>query len=112
MDFFNSTQPRARKDYSCDLCNQIIHKGEVYHRYSGKYDGEMFDDKYHLTCQRIINAYCEDVNDREYCNDMVQDWLHDTYCLDCKHYDYDCTFSELNCPAIQKHYMQEKEGAE
>lgn len=109
LEFYNSTQRKARKEHKCDLCGQVIRKGEKYIRHSGKYDGDLFDDKYHLTCKNIIDAYCSDQGDREYCNDIVQDWLHDTYCLDCKHYDYDCTFSELNCPFIQKHYKQEGE---
>lgn len=91
------------------MCNQKIRIGEKYQRFSGKYEGDFFDYKHHLTCYRIIDAYCRDVDEHEYCNDVVQYWLHDTYCIDCKHYDCDCTFSELNCPAIQKHYMQEVE---
>ena len=109
MDFFNSKFPKAKKDHICDLCNQKIHIGEKYHRFAGKYEGNMFNDKYHLTCRRIIKAYCEAMGDREYSNDEVQDWLHDTYCLDCKHYDYDCTFLELTCPFIREHYKQEGE---
>ena len=105
LDFYNSTKPKARKEYKCDLCGQIIHKGEVYHRYSGKYDGEFFDDKYHLTCQRIINAYCDEMNDREYDNDSIQEWLHDKYCYDCKdNEDEICDYMELSCPLIRKNY--------
>ena len=110
LEFFNSKHPQARKEYKCDLCNQKIKVGEKYHRYSGKYDGDMFDDKYHLTCQRIINAYCEKMNDNEYDEYCICDWLQDEYCLDCRCYEEDnCTFYPLTCPKIRQHY--EKEGA-
>lgn len=78
LEFSNSAYPKARKEYKCDLCNQIIHKGEIYHRWSGKYDGNMFDDKYHVICQKIINEYCYVMGEGEYDNDSIQDWLHDT----------------------------------
>ena len=109
LEFYNSTLQKARKEYACDLCNQTIRKGEIYNRHSGKYDGQMFDDKYHLTCQRIIKTYCSMMGEREYNNDSVQDWLHDTYCYDCEHYkNDDCEAFELNCPEIQKRYKQEE----
>ena len=110
LEFYNSTQPKARKEYKCDLCDQTIHKGEIYNRHSGKYNGDMFDDKYHLTCKNIIDAYCDAQGEGEYNNDSIQEWLHDTHCLDCEHYENDvCTFTELCCPFIQKHYGS-KEG--
>lgn len=103
LDFFKSTHPTARKDYKCDLCNQIIHRGEVYHRYTGKYDGELFDDKYHLLCQNIINTYCSETGDNEYDNDSVYEWLHDNHCYSCDNND-ECNKSVLICPLIRKHY--------
>lgn len=111
LEFSSSTYPKARKEYKCDLCGEVIHKGEVYHRWSGKYDGDMFDNKYHPLCQRIINAYCEAVDEREYNHGSICDWLRDTYCIDCEHYDYEngeCDAFPLSCPLIRKHF--EKEG--
>lgn len=108
LEFYNFKEPKAKKEYRCDLCGQTIHKGEKYHRYSGKYDGQMFDEKYHLSCQNIIQAYCNAMDEREYNEDSIQDWLHDTHCHDCKQHD-DCTHIELWCPLIRKHYEQEGE---
>ena len=113
IEFYKSTCPKARKDHKCDLCGGTIHIGEKYHRYSGKYDGDMFDEKYHLICQNIINSYCDETGDWEYNNDCIQDWLRDKYCYDCKHgadEDDDCTYLELSCPLIRNHY--ENEGGE
>lgn len=111
LEFWNSTYPKARKEYECSLCGQAIKKGEKYHRFSGKYDGDMFDDKIHMTCQEIISAYCRAVNDNEYDEDGISDWLQDEYCLDCSCYEEDnCTFFPITCPKIRQKF--EKEGAE
>ena len=105
LEFFNSTFPKARKEYKCDLCGEKIEKGQKYHRYSGKYDGELFDDKYHCVCQKIINAYCDWASEREYTNDEIYDYLHDEYCLDCKKYEDDeCVNNPLSCPFIREKF--------
>jgi len=104
LEFYKSTSPKARKEYKCDLCNQLIHKDEVYYRYSGKYDGEMFDYKYHLACQTLINAYCDENDDTEYDNDSIQDWLHDKFCFDCNQKRESCKQIEYSCPIIQSYY--------
>lgn len=110
LEFGNSTYPKARKEYKCDLCDQIIKKGEKYHRWCGKYDGDMFDDKYHQTCQKIISAYCDAMGDGEYDNDSICDWLHDEYCLDCRCYEEDnCTFSPITCPKIRQNFEKGSE---
>lgn len=105
LEFGNSTYPKARKDYRCDLCGHLIRKGESYHRWCGKYDGDMFDLKYHKTCQKIINAYCEAQGDDEYSEDCILDWLRDEYCLDCKLYEDDeCEEFPISCPHIRKKF--------
>ena len=111
LEFWNSTTPKARKDYTCGLCGWTILKGEKYHRWCGKYDGDMFDDKQHLTCRNIINAYCSAIGEGEYDNDEISDWLHEQYCFDCKyHEDDDCEFpNPLNCPLIRQHFVEKGE---
>ena len=108
LEFGNSAYPKARKVYECDLCGQKILKGEIYYRWSGKYDGEMFDLKYHPVCQNIITTYCHAMNEQEYSYDEIYDWLHDNYCLDCKkHEEDDCEVHPVNCPLIRKKFEQE-----
>ena len=110
LDFYNSTYPKAQKEYKCDLCGQIIKKGEKYHRWCGKYDGDMFDNKYHTACQRMISAYCHAMDDDEYNENCVCDWLHDEYCLDCRCNEEDnCTFFETTCPKIRQHFEKGSE---
>lgn len=109
LEFGNSTYPKARKNYKCSLCGQEINKGEIYHRWCGKYDGDMFDNKLHMTCQNIISEYCSAVNENEYSEDEICEWLHDEYCLCCECYENDdCTEHPLSCPLIREHFMEQK----
>lgn len=109
LDFYDSTTPKARKEHICDLCGQKIQIGEKYSRFRGKYDGDMFDIKHHLLCERICRAYCEWAGDKEYDNDRVQDWLHDEICYDCENCK-DCKEHPLRCPIVRAKF--EKGGAE
>ena len=63
MEFFNSQHPKARKPYTCELCGKQIQAGESYHRFSGKYDGSMFDLKYCRNCEMVIDAYCSEAGE-------------------------------------------------
>ena len=111
LEFGNSTYPKARKKYECTLCGQEIKKGEKYHRWCGKYDGDMFDNKLHMTCQKIISSYCSAVDENEYSEDEISEWLHYEYCLECSYYEEDiCTFFPTTCPKIRQKF--EKGGAE
>lgn len=101
LEFGNYTSPKAKKEHICDLCNHKIHVGEKYSRFSGKYDGDMFDVKHHLLCERICRAYCDWANESEYTNDDVQDWLREEYCLCCENYE-ECTVHEFECSIIRE----------
>lgn len=110
LEFYTTAHPKAKKDHVCDLCNGTIRKGEKYHRYSGKNDGYMFDYKYHLICQKIIDAYCDTSGDNEYSNDAIWDFLSDEYCFDCElHKNDECANDTLSCPIIRKYYESEGE---
>lgn len=112
LEFCSYRQLKARKEHICTLCNDIIHVGETYVRYSGKYDGQMFDDKHHTTCQNIIQAYCMEEADHEYNDDIIQDWLHDKHCLDCPHYEKDCESFPVSCSLIRQHYKEMEKADE
>ena len=45
LEFYHIKHPKARKEHVCDLCNSKILLGQTYERYSGKYNGDMFDLK-------------------------------------------------------------------
>lgn len=109
FDFYDSSTPKARKEHTCDLCNQKIQIGEKYSRFRGKCDGDLFDIKHHLLCDRICRAYCEWAGDNEYSYDEVSDWLHDEICYDCEHCEECEEFAE-RCPIVRAKF--EKGGAE
>lgn len=110
LEFHTSRLLSAKKIHKCSLCGGTINVGEKYNRFSGKYDGDMFDDKYHVACQNMIQSYCLDQNDTEYDNWSVADWLHDKYCVECEHYKNDtCSTSELRCQKIINDYTSSEE---
>ena len=44
------TLPRARKEYVCTWCGEVIPKGgHAYYR-TGKYQGEWMKERYHIDC--------------------------------------------------------------
>lgn len=105
LDFFNQSFPTARKEHKCSLCGGIVCIGEKYSRYSGKYDGEMFDMKHHLMCREIICRFCDDTDSCEYTDDEVIDWVQERVCYECEHSWHgdgkdDCDTSLFECPKV------------
>jgi hypothetical protein len=56
-EFQETRWPKARKEHVCGECERKIIKGETYHRWSGKYDGEFFDDITCAQCAEIRAAF-------------------------------------------------------
>lgn len=113
LEFYTSNYHKARKVHTCDLCNETINIGEKYHRNSGKYNDRMFDNKYHIECQNIIDKFCDENGDAEYDNDWIYDWLHENYCYACIHGDDnqdDCDKDTITCPLIREQLKENKNG--
>lgn len=102
LEFDNKKTPKARKEYKCALCGGHIATGEQYVRYSGKYDGTMFDEKYHTSCSKLIDAYCQANDTYEYDDWAIQDWIAERLCCDlCTEEEYDsCTHGYFQCPKV------------
>ncbi len=47
-----TTEPKARKQYRCDLCLRIIEKGEKHLKHVGSYDGEFYSMRKHISCDK------------------------------------------------------------
>ena len=110
LEFYNDMVHKTKKDYKCEFCNQAIKIGEKYHRQSGKYDGEFFDRKLHMICDKMIAEYCSE--NREYDDisyDGVMDWLRDKHCYDCPDED-ECTLSIFQCKKIIDNYKEAPNG--
>lgn len=115
LEFWTIREPIAKKDHVCDLCGERIRTGERYVRFSGKYDGWMFDHKHHIVCDRLIKEYCDWVGDNEYDPDSVLDMIRERVCWNCNHYNEDLDdFEDIDCnPCNCKRVIAEllKDGA-
>jgi hypothetical protein len=56
-EFFATRWPKARTGHKCGECRRTILKGEVYHRCSGKFEGDFFDDITCAQCAEIREAF-------------------------------------------------------
>ena len=67
LEFYHIKHPKARKEHVCDLCGSKIPLGQVYERYSGKYDGDMFDLKVflsHIGNKRVLFLLLDALHDK------------------------------------------------
>jgi len=105
LEFWNVRQIKAsRKPGKCFLCRGTIELGDPYTRYSGKYEGEFFDNKFHIECFDLVNNYCFDENEDEWDHDAVSDWITDTACRGCENYDDgDCERNNYRCDLALRH---------
>jgi len=56
--FFEETNPRARRDYSCCECGERIVTGEIHNRAAGKWDGEVQSYRTCACCAEIRRVLC------------------------------------------------------
>lgn len=52
-EFYDETNPKARKDHRCCECSETIPKGEQYHKIVGKWDGHVSSYKLCGRCQEV-----------------------------------------------------------
>ena len=116
LEFSSMSERIARKNHICDLCGEVITIGEKYNRYSGKYEGEMFDMKHHLMCREIIYQFCDDTDSCEYTESEILEWLQEKICYECEHSWHgdgkdDCDTSLFQCPrVIERFAAKDGEG--
>jgi len=109
MEFYSDGIHKARKEHKCIICNQIIAVGEKYHRQSGKYEGDFFDRCLHMTCNKMMDGYCEQDADNEFTVDGIYDWLREIYCYDCDK-DDDCEVDIFRCEKIVSNFLEDNDG--
>ena len=105
LEFYSSSEHKARKPHKCHLCRQEINIGEKYKRESGKWEGDFFDRCSHMHCARIISEYISDSQEQEYDTDWINNWLSDTYCCECKDKE-DCLVDTLQCGKIVANFKE------
>lgn len=116
LEFYTASTHTAKKVHVCDLCGGKVQIGEKYQRFSGKNEGEMFDLKHHLICCEIISQYCQYIGDNEYDADSACEWVQETVCANCEHYDEDrddftpCKTSMHCCKKVIERFMKAEEA--
>ena len=102
MEFAETKRHKARKDYECDICSGKIAAGQQYVRYTGRYDGDFFDWKYHADCHTIIDIYLRETAENEYDEESISEWIDGNVCCnlcDIETRD-DCFRSAFNCEKV------------
>ncbi len=96
---------KARKQYTCDYCGEIIKKGEVHDWQKNICDGTFYEWRCHLSCSRVASGIWdyvdpdEGMSDQEFmdgCQEVCQRFV----CPDCPHWDKeygDCDKDETYC---------------
>jgi hypothetical protein len=99
MEFSRISHHVAKKPHKCFLCGGEIAIKEKYERYSGKYDGEFFDQCFHENCIAILDKFCRDQQDEEYQQDWVVDWIYARVCDGCQNKDL-CAENVFRCKNV------------
>jgi hypothetical protein len=47
---------KARKQYRCDWCNQIIYKGDIHQHSVLKFDDQIYSWRSHISCSKLIDV--------------------------------------------------------
>lgn len=50
VEILSTEQPKARKQYCCIWCGEIIEQGEVYTKHNGVFDGTFGVTRFHPEC--------------------------------------------------------------
>jgi hypothetical protein len=60
-EFFQWSEPRARKEYDCCECGAPIEKGERHFQATGKWEGDFFSVRQHLLCCQTCMVIRDDI---------------------------------------------------
>ena len=94
-----TSQIKARIHHTCTLCEELIPAESKYERQIGRFDGEFFCHKFHLSCAQLIDDYCDHYQESEYTFDAVLEWIADRWCYACEDRDV-CRLSVPRCSVV------------
>ena len=113
VECYGTEQRKARNEYPCQLCGEKILKGRDYIYEHGKYEGRFFENRRHIHCNAIFEAYFDNPGtDDEYTEDDIWDYVRDV-CSQCPMYEYnECEKNPYSCPTvIEKRVPENLRGA-
>ena len=96
---------KARKQYTCDYCGEIIEKGEEYSYQKNIFDGTFYEWHTHLVCSRVASVIWDYVDpddgmsDQEF-QDGCEEICRRFICPDCPNWNdefCDCELDESYC---------------
>lgn len=111
-DFIVEIERKARKQHKCRLCGKTIEKDEVYVYSSGVWEGDFFSDKEHKWCNLVLHQFIRKNGYGEYSLDEFHEWLYESQCHKCKHYeDSDCALEKypIDCRSLVYKWESEDE---
>ena len=60
IEFYGETIQKARKQYECECCKNVIEVGETYARRSASPFGDLTCRKLCLKCNEAVTAFCSE----------------------------------------------------
>lgn len=109
-EFCKEKTPIARKEHKCDLCHGTIPKGERYVHITQSDCGDIFDYKYHIGCNNLVDRYVR--NEGGYVDAFdeanVIDDIQERVCCDCAH-KAECGLKYrqiATCPHVVERYLR------
>lgn len=104
-DLVNIEFPKARKTYTCDLCDGEITPGTKYMAQSGKVGGEFIKLHYHLTCWGILKAFFAQNQEEDWDENTILQFVKDTVCSGCDEHK-SCIYPPFDCDQVKDHFEE------
>lgn len=81
---------KARKEHECMLCGLPIKKGETYYKQTNVDDGDIYDFKMHIHCDKIAIKYdlYGNYNDEGLTDDAFMDFIRQEFGIKGEEYDF------------------------
>ncbi len=74
----STTEPVARKDYTCEVCNGAIRRGVRHVVCTGIYEGDFHSSRLHSNCHQDCLDYASHMDYGEsYTFEAVREWVQD-----------------------------------
>lgn len=89
-ELFTAVQRKAKKEYVCHICLELIPCGAEHIHRKGKIDGKFAESRMHIHCDALADEYAAKPYFDGYLNTAeVQDWMQDEACKRCPKWDID-----------------------